>query len=307
MKFIAIFFVAVALVFAGDSNPVFAAQAVCYDIAVTTDEKTMSSQQRYAQQYTPQNDIEIVSMSFNVYGNLADVGDFVVWISETSAGLPTGVMVTGSLVNKPSNVVPDKPVGAQQEFICADQPTINHTFNFAGSVFLTGGTMYALVLYHETGSQTSTFGFVRNAPDTAEGSGLSCTGVNCPSHIGWQVNTFGGDNYDIVFSLEDQYIDPAAEPSDGKIDGQIDRFREYLKLDGDVGGLLFSLVVISFVFAIGLYWKIPFIVIALFNTMAVGAAARAGIMPPWILMAVIAVAGLALVFALANRGRSSEG
>lgn len=278
----------------------------CYGFGSSTDEGGLSTQARLGQQYIQDVPGDLVSVSLNIYASPITTGFFNFQIQETTAGVPNSTIVAGSIVQIAGSTVPDGVIGTGQAFLCGAVPTVQK-FVFAAPISLTPGQMYAFTIYNTTTFQPTVIGFVRNFPSIAPLEGLSCVGAGCTSHSGWIVNTFGGDNYDIVFDVETNIVDVVS--NDGKIDGHIQVLREYLKLDSVDGGMIFGIVIVAIIFIIGLMSKVPFMVVAFFNLILVGIFSRASIMPPWILIAVVMIAGIAILFKLlqGSGGQQNEG
>lgn len=304
MRYLLFFVVALFTVFVSD-GAVFAAQGDCYGFSFSDRQTTLSTYSKLAQQWTPSQDISVTGVAFNIYGDPGDDGLFFMEVQGTSAGLPDGSIVSGTSVNKDADTVPGGVEGAGRAFVCSAIPDIQR-FDFASPVSFTGGVMYALIIYHTLpGGAPVGVSWVTYAPTTAPLSGLRCTGSPCVGNTGWEITDFDGENYDTVYSIYDEFVDPFGT-GDKKIDDHIIELRNYLKLGGVGGGLIFGLGIMAIIFALGIKFEIPFAIIALFNTLLLGTLSRAGIVPQWILLVIIAIAGFALVFKLASSGGNSD-
>lgn len=279
------------------------ASTECYGIPASTRQTGLTTQSRFAQQYYKNSPGNLISVAVNI-GSLITPGSGNVYftIQETTAGLPNGSVVAGSLVSKGVGVLPYREVGVGQVFACGDIPDFQ-TFTFSSPLELTPGELYALIVHADVSSNV-TVGWVQGIEEIVPEKGMDCIGSPCISHTGWDFTDFLGDNYDMVYSIETDIVD--AVSTDGKIDGHIENLREYLKLEGDVGGTLFSLAVIAIIFILGLRAEIPFIILAMINAILAGVFARKDILPPWILLAVVALAGMALVFMIANGRKTTD-
>lgn len=280
------------------------ASSECYGYGASNREWPSATYIRYAQIYTPTVASDLVSVTMPVYSNSGAAGNFHFQIVETTGGVPNGSVVAGSVVQIPSNSAPDFSVGSGQSFVCGSERA-NQTFTFASPINLSVGTIYAFSI-HQTGTgNPGTISSVTGFPSIVPTLGYKCDGV-LAGHCNlseWALTEFPGGsgiNFDIVYSVENELIDPTS--ADGKVDGWIQQLREYLRLADPDGGMLFSIGVVGIVFIVGLMNHIPFAIMALINTILVGIFARAGIMPPWILIAVVAVAGFAIVMKIANTG-----
>ncbi len=282
----------------------FAAQQ-CFGYGATTHENPLASGGRYGQQYTPGFPTGLLSVTMNISGHPANTGFFHFQIHETTAGVPNSTIVAGSVVQITSSTVPDRAIGTAQAFDCESLPP-GTTFTFAAPVVLTAGQMYAFTVYQTTTFQDAQQGFVSgDFPGIAPGEGLECLGGTCSTHVGWTTFTHGGFNADIVYSLENELV-VAGDGADTKIDSRILQFREFLQLTGDTGGLIFALGIVGLIFLFGLAWGVPFPILGMMTTMLVAAFARAEIIEPWIVLAVVAVAGMALVFKIGSGSGGSE-
>lgn len=304
MKILVILFAVLAVTFV--TAETVSAAGECYGFGASTREDGLSTQSRMGQQYVQDVPGLLSSVSVNIYGESIATGSVSFSIHETTAGLPNGTIVPGSVVSIASNTLPDFPVGTGQAFRCGDIKP-NQTFVFAAPLALNPGQMYAFVFYQTTTFQPVTVGWVQEFPSIAPLEGVDCIGVGCPSHSGWALTDFLGQNYDMVYSVETDIVD--AVSNDGKIDGHIQVLREYLRLDSTDGGMIFGLIVVAIIFIIGLMSQVPFMVVAFFNLILVGILSRASIMPPWILIAVVMVAGVAVLFKLVQGtgSKSNEG
>lgn len=302
MKILLIIVVVFAVVFIGDDTVVKAAQGDCYGSPFSTREQGLSTQSRFGQQYQSPVPITLTSISLNIYADVGTTAFFSFEIQETTAGLPNGTGVA-AFEQIDASTVPDGAVGIGQAFNCGSIPTIQK-FTFAAPVDLNGGQMYAFVLHGTTGAGSKTNGWVQNSEGIVPLQGLTCTGAGCLTDIGWALSTFGGDNFDMWYSLETQFVDPA-DVGDITIDIHIDNLRKFLKLDGENGGLVFSLGVLAILIFFGMRFGIPFSIVAMMGAMFTGMLAMAGIMPGWILLAVVSVAGLGLVLKITG-GKSGD-
>ncbi len=279
------------------------ASTECYGIPASTREQGLSTQSRFGQQYYKDSPGKLISVAVNIGSQVTPgSGNVHFSIQETTAGLPNGSIVAGSTVSKGVGVLPYRAIGVGQAFACGDIPDFQ-TFTFASPLELTPGDLYALIIHADIGSNVSV-GWVQGIEEIVPEQGMDCIGSPCISHTGWDFTDFLGDNFDMVYSIETDIVE--ASTTDGKIDSHIENLREYLKLEGDVGGTLFSLAVIALIFILGLRAEIPFIILAMINAILAGVFARKEILPPWILLAVVALAGLALVFMIAGGRKTTD-
>lgn len=296
----------VSFLFFGENVSVANAAQTCYQMSASTRETGLSTQQKLGQQYIHESSGPLVSVSMNIYGNPTNTGSFRFSIHETSGGLPTAVEVAGSVVTIASNTVPDGAVGVEQAFICDSIPVLQ-TFTFASPVALTTGVMYAFTVYQTTTFQDAQVGWVQEFENVAPLAGLICTGAGCTTDTGWALTDFLGFNYDMIYSVDDLFVD--LPNTDGKIDGQIANFREWSKLDDSTGGLIFTVIVMLVIFVFGMKRKIPFLILGGVNALLIGAFTLADITPPWILLTSIGMVGVAIIAKLAglgSRGESNE-
>ena len=286
----------------------------CYGAGSTSREDATSSIAWRFQTFTAGSS-PYTAVSMNLYGTAAETHFWHLSFVETVGGVPHGGMpVAGSTVQIPVSQTPDQPTGFGQDFVCSesgDAKIQSQTFTFAAPVVLTPGVVYAIQI-HETGTfGTGTIGYNTGIPSAIPGEGYFCTSITQPCSGLAGLNEFPGGsgiNYDEMYILYDEIVE--INTNDGKIDGQIQQLREYLELDGTDGGLMFGLGVMSIIFAIGLMSKVPFLMVAMLNLLLVGIFSRAEIMPPWVILAVVAVAGIAVIFRLiggSGRGAQNEG
>lgn len=296
--------VALAFLVSVSASGVAHASTTCYGFGSSNNERQLSTSLRYSQTFVAPL-AAVVSASFNIYGNPADAGTFFHQIVETTAGVPNTTVVSGSGVTRAVADVPDAVVGVGQAFTCGSIPALQ-TFTYSSPVLLVAGDIYALSIHQTGGTSLGRLGVVTGFPSIAVGEGYTTENVS-PN---WQLTEFPGGsgiNFDTVYSLVDETVD--INNNDGKIDGHIQNLREYLKLDNTEGGLMFGLGIVSIIFMIGLMSRIPFLIVAVFNLVLVGIFSRAQIMPPWVLLAVVAVAGIAVVFRMIEGrqgGKQSE-
>lgn len=297
--------VVLVTVFVGETAN--ASQEQCYGIAASTDQQAFSNITWFAQQYTPAMSTQIVSITLNVYTSIGDTGNFYVTLHNTAAGLPT-TQVASAVVQKAASTGIEGLPGIGQSFSCSLIKT-EQTFTFATPISVTGGTMYAITLHHTTNFQSVKFGIIRNAEGTAPLQGLTCSdGAPCDVGTGWSVWSFAGDNADIPYSIDDIFVDPNASGAfnDGTINSWISILRDFMRLGGTDGGLIFSMLLILFIFVIGLRSRIPFPIAGSLNLLLAGALTQENIMPGWILITVIAVAGMGLIFTVLNSRGDQE-
>ena len=286
------------------------AAETCYGAGSTSREDATSSIAWRFQTFTAGSS-PYTAVTLNMYGTAAETHNWHLSFVETVGGVPDGGSpVAGSTVQIPVSQTPDLPVGFSQEFVCSESDEakmLSQTFTFAAPVALTPGVVYAIQI-HETGTfGTGTIGYNTGIPAAIPGEGYFCTSITQPCSGLAGLNQFPGGsgiNYDYMYILHDEIVD--VNTNDGKIDGQIQQLREYLQLDGTDGGLMFGLIVMSVVFAIGLVSKIPFLIVAMLNLLLVGIFSRAEIMPPWVVLAVVAVAGIAVIFRLIGGGSRGQ-
>lgn len=279
------------------------ASTECYGIPASTRETPVTTQNRFGQQYYKNAPGKLLSVSVNIGSTITPgSGNTRFQIQETTAGLPNGNVVAGSEVTRGVGILPYRAIGLGQSFECGNIPDFQK-YTFASPVELVTGDLYALIIYADIGADASV-GWVQGIESIVPEKGLDCVGSPCISHTGWGFTTYLGYNFDMVYSVETDIVD--AVSTDGKIDSHIDNLREYLKLEGDVGGTLFSLAVIAIIFILGLRAEIPFIILAMINAILAGVFARKDILPPWILLAVVALAGIALVFMIAGGRKTTD-
>lgn len=302
MKYLLIV-LAISFVFLGGNVPVADAAQTCYQMSASTRENGLAIGSRFGQQYMHETAADLVSVSVPVTKTYTPgSGDVFFTIQETTAGLPNGNVVAGSLVSKSVSVFSQATPGVEQAFICDSIPIIQ-TFTFASPITLTTGTMYAFIVHANTGSN-ATVGWVQEFENVAPLLGLDCIGSPCASHTGWDFTDFLGYNFDMTYSIEDVYVDLGN--TDGKIDGQIANLREWAKLDDETGGLIFTVIVMLIIFIGGMKVHIPFVIIGSVNALLMGAFTLATITPPWILVTSIGMVGIAIIAKMAGLGNRSD-
>lgn len=266
----------------------------CYGIGASTHENNLTTQSRIGQQYTPDGIIILSSVSVNIWTPTfapSQTGFYHFQIHETTAGIPNSTIVAGSIVQISASTVPVAAVGTAQAFICGSIPT-HQIFTFASPITLNSGQTYAFAMHKTTGDGGSV-GYIQGFPDIAPESGLTCTGAGCITHTGWALSDHGGVNYDMVFSLENDLIEPTVR--DGKIDGHVLEFRQYLQLDGVTGGFVFVMGLVAILYVLGMRSNVPFVAMSMLNLLLVGVFTLNKTMPEWVLLAVSGIAGLAVV------------
>lgn len=305
---ILIFMLAI-LAFSVVTTDIAYAVQTCVGVGATTREDPSSSSARTMQSFIAPS-APITSITWNVYGDPAETDNWHLQILNMSGGLPDPTsIVAGSIIQIPIDESPDEPVGTGQAFVCSeiDEPKMqSQTFTYVTPVNLTPGVEYAISV-HETGTfGLGTTGYFTGFPSVVPGTGFNCSS-SCTNIFETQFPGGSGINYDYMYSFNDEVIE--VNSNDGKIDGQIQQLREYLELDGTDGGLMFGLGIMGIIFAIGLMSKVPFLIVAMLNLLLVGIFSRAQIMPPWVILAVVAVAGIAVIFRMiggTNRSGQSE-
>ena len=288
--------------------PARAAQESCFGAGSTNREINSQTWTRFLQLYVPTTASPLVAVYVNVYGG-SGAGSINFQIVETTGGVPNDTIIAGSIVQTATLLLPDESIGIGQKFDCRELREIQR-FEFPAPVSLNVGQTYAFSV-HQTGvGNSGTIGHVTGFPSLVPLTGWKCTGTipaRCDT-TEMALNEFpaaSGINWDLVYSVENLTVDGSSQ--DGKIDGHIANLREYLKLDSANGGMLFGIAVVGIIFVVGLIRKIPFVVLALMNAIFVGIFARAEIVPPWILLAVVPVAGISLVLTLSSGRGSNEG
>ncbi len=287
-----------------------AAQESCFGFGSSNRVVNSQTWTRYLQLYVPSTASPLTAIYINVYtSDPASAGNINVQIVETTGGVPNDTIVAGSIVQVATNTLDVEPLGTSQAFDCRNLDELQR-FEFAAPISLNVGQTYAISV-HQTGvGNGGRFAHVTGFPSIAPLTGWKCTGTipaRCDT-TEMALNEFpaaSGVNWDIVYSIENATVDGSSQS--GKIDGHIENLREYLKLDGANGGMLFGIAIVAMIFVVGLMRGIPFVVLALMNTIFMGIFARAEIVPPWILLAVVPVAGISLVLTLSTGRGSNEG